>query len=225
MLSETQTRSLVSFRNYNLTSSEDRMGLNGQPPLVSMETLSGLFFFALDEMHGLCHGIGKQVWELVREEYELKHHICLSLATQREIGTVIVAIKFAISKLLHGASRDMTKNASFFKAVNWANFLLFVVPTLVAECVQNLVAQNNLVKWNLFLESLLSTADIDIGVFTINQHIIQHYLKMVDLYASVNTENIMIRLAQFQSVAELTTVASTKTLPANLLAYSACCVG
>ncbi|OAD68778.1 hypothetical protein PHYBLDRAFT_173193 [Phycomyces blakesleeanus NRRL 1555(-)] len=263
MLPGTQTRSLESFRNYNLASSEDRKGLNGQSPLASMETFSGPFFFALDEMHGLCHRIGKQVWGLVRGKYGIKHPLCLSLATQREIGAAMVAAKSTIPTLLHGAWRDVTKNAGFFRAVDWADFLLFVVPTLVAERVQDLVARNallglvqtcnllmswelsaedqtsirsNLVEWNLFLESLLSTADIDIGVFTINQHIIQHYPQMIDLYGppraysirsleravvSVNAGNIMIRLAQSRRVAELTTVANTKTPPANLLVYSA----
>ncbi|OAD77927.1 hypothetical protein PHYBLDRAFT_73852 [Phycomyces blakesleeanus NRRL 1555(-)] len=275
MLPGTQTRSLESFRNYNLASSEDRKGLNGQSPLASMETFSGPFFFALDEMHGLCHGIGKQVWGLVRGKYGIKHPLCLSLATQREIGAAMVAAKSTIPTSLHGAWRDVTKNAGFFRAVDWADFLLFVVPTLVAERVQDLVARNallglvqtcnllmswelsaedqtsirsNLVEWNLFLESLLSTADIDIGVFTINQHIIQHYPQMIDLYGppraystrsveraigeysrsiksnsqvSVNAGNIMIRLAQSRRVAELTTVANTKTPPANLLVYSA----
>ncbi|OAD68567.1 hypothetical protein PHYBLDRAFT_172988 [Phycomyces blakesleeanus NRRL 1555(-)] len=256
MLPGTQTRSLESFRNYNLASSEDRKGLN-------------------DEMHGLCHGIGKQVWGLVRGKYGIKHPLCLSLATQREIGAAMVAAKSTIPTSLHGAWRDVTKNAGFFRAVDWADFLLFVVPTLVAERVQDLVARNtllglvqtcnllmswelsaedqtsirsNLVEWNLFLESLLSTADIDIGVFTINQHIIQHYPQMIDLYGppraystrsverdigeysrsiksnsqvSVNAGNIMIRLAQSRCVAELTTVANTKTPPANLLVYSA----
>ncbi|OAD77055.1 hypothetical protein PHYBLDRAFT_142568 [Phycomyces blakesleeanus NRRL 1555(-)] len=265
MLPGTQTRSLESFRNYNLASSEDRKGLNSQLPLASMETFSGPFFFALDEMHGLCHGIGKQVWGLVYRKYGIKHPLCLSLATQREIGAAIVAAKSTIPTSLHGAWRDMTKNVSFFRAVDWADFLLFVVPTLVAEHVQDLVAPK-CITWpgsnmqfthelgvisresNLNKKSLLSTADIDIGMFTINQHIIQHYLQMIDLYdppraystrsveraigeysksiksnsqVSVNAGNIMIRLAQSRRVAELTTVANTKTPPANLLVYSA----
>ncbi|OAD75546.1 hypothetical protein PHYBLDRAFT_166783 [Phycomyces blakesleeanus NRRL 1555(-)] len=234
MLSGTQTYSLESSRNYNLTSIEDRKGLNGQSPLTSMETFSGPFF-VLDKMHGLCHGIGKQVWRLVCRKYRIKHPLCLSLATQREIGAAMVAAKSTIPTSLHGAWRDVTKNAGFLRAVDWADFLLFVVPT-------------NLIEWNLFLESLLSTADIDIGVFTINQHIIQHYPQMIDLYGlpraysirsmeraigeysrsiksnsqvSVNAGNIMIRLAQSQHVVELTTIANTKTLPANLLVYSA----
>ncbi|OAD75688.1 hypothetical protein PHYBLDRAFT_143937 [Phycomyces blakesleeanus NRRL 1555(-)] len=204
MLPGTQTHLLESFRNYNLASSEDRKGLNDQSPLASIETFSGPFFFALDKMHGLCHGIGKQVWGLVCGKYGIKHLLCLSLATQREIGAAMVAAKSTISTSLH--------------------------------------------EWNLFLESLLSTADIDIGVFTINQHIIQHYPQMIDLYGppraystrsveraigeysrsiksnsqvSVNAENIMIRLAKSWHVAELTTVANTKTPPANLLVYSA----
>ncbi|OAD74799.1 hypothetical protein PHYBLDRAFT_61152 [Phycomyces blakesleeanus NRRL 1555(-)] len=218
---------------------------------------------------------GSMVWGLVCGKYGIKHPLCLSLATQREIGAAMVAAKSTIPISLHGVWRDMTKNAGFFRAVDCADFLLFVIPTLVTEHVQDSVAQkallglvqtcnllmswelsaedqtlirSNLVEWNLFLESLLSTADIDIGVFTIKQHIIQHYSQMIDLYGppraystqsveraigeysrsiksnsqvNVNAGNIMIRLAQSQCVAELTTIANTKTPPANLLVYSA----
>ncbi|OAD68457.1 hypothetical protein PHYBLDRAFT_173451 [Phycomyces blakesleeanus NRRL 1555(-)] len=226
-------------------------------------------------MHGLCHGISKQVWGLVHEKYGIKHPLCLSLATQREIGAAMVAAKSTIPILLHGAWRYVTKNAGFFRAVDWADFLLFVVPTLVSERVQDSVAQkallglvqacnllmswelsaedqtsirSNLVEWNLFLESLLFTAGIDIGMFTINQHIIQHYSQMIDLYGlpraystqsmeraineyfrsiksnfqvSANAGNIMIRLVQSWHVVELTTVANPKTPSVNLLVYSA----
>ncbi|OAD68781.1 hypothetical protein PHYBLDRAFT_63313 [Phycomyces blakesleeanus NRRL 1555(-)] len=155
MLLGTQTCSLESFRNYNLASSEDRKGLNGQLLLVVMETFSDPFFFVLDEIHGLCHGIDKQ--------YGIKHPLYLSLATQREIGAAMVAAKSTIPTSLHGVWRDVTKNASFFRTVDWADFLLFVVPTLVAEHVLDSVTQkallglvqtcNLLMSWELSAEN------------------------------------------------------------------------
>ncbi|OAD72664.1 hypothetical protein PHYBLDRAFT_145980 [Phycomyces blakesleeanus NRRL 1555(-)] len=69
MLPGTQTRSLKSFRNYNLASSEDRKGLNSQLLLALMKTFSGPFFFMLDKMYDLCHGIGKQCLERRDKEF------------------------------------------------------------------------------------------------------------------------------------------------------------
>ncbi|OAD71973.1 hypothetical protein PHYBLDRAFT_146955 [Phycomyces blakesleeanus NRRL 1555(-)] len=57
---------------------------------------------------------GSMVWGLVRGKYGIKHPLCLSLATQREIGTAMVATKSTIPTSLHGAWSDVTKNASFF---------------------------------------------------------------------------------------------------------------
>ncbi|OAD73958.1 hypothetical protein PHYBLDRAFT_168382 [Phycomyces blakesleeanus NRRL 1555(-)] len=167
----------------------------------SMETFSGPFFFTLDEMHGLGHSISKQ------------HPLCLSLATQREIGAAMVAAKCTIPTSLHGAWRDVTKNAGFFRAVDWTDFLLFVVPTLVAERVQDLVARNALLgliqTCNLLMSWELSAED---------QTSIRRYSNS---QVSANAGNITIRLAQSRCVVELTTIENTKTSPANLLVYSA----
>ncbi|KAI9019989.1 hypothetical protein CLU79DRAFT_862893 [Phycomyces nitens] len=99
--------------------------------------------------------------------------------------------------------------AGYFRAVDWADFLLFVVPTLVAERIRNKDARKelfglvqacnllmswelsaeeqcsinrHLVSWNEYLDTLVTNGSVGLQVFTINQHLIQHYPAMINAY-------------------------------------------
>ncbi|OAD66231.1 hypothetical protein PHYBLDRAFT_152803 [Phycomyces blakesleeanus NRRL 1555(-)] len=192
-LPSTNIRTLESFQNFSQASASSRKGLNGQSPLATLKVFSGPLFFALDEMHGLCHGISKQIWGLVSGTYGTDHCFALSSGVRKEIGTAM----------------DVYKNPGSFKAVDWADFLLFVIPMLVAEHIGDATAQNALLGlvqacnllmswelsaeeqtsikskleiWNMYLESLLTSGKIKINIFTINQHLLQHYPLMIDAY-------------------------------------------
>ncbi|OAD71629.1 hypothetical protein PHYBLDRAFT_170286 [Phycomyces blakesleeanus NRRL 1555(-)] len=205
-------------------------------PLATLKVFSGPLFFALDEMHGLCHGISKQVWGLVSGTYGTGYCFALSSGVWKEIGTAM----------------DVYKNPGSFKATNWADFLLFVIPMLVAEHIGDATAWNALLGlvqacnllmswelsaeeqtsikskleiWNMYLELLLTSGKIKINIFTINQHLLQHYPLIIDAYSpphaystrsvkraiseysraiksnsaiNVNTGNIMLGLAQIR---------------------------
>ncbi|OAD78038.1 hypothetical protein PHYBLDRAFT_164919 [Phycomyces blakesleeanus NRRL 1555(-)] len=113
------------------------------------------------------------------------------------------------SELLKRFSSIEEKKSGYFRAVDWADFFLFVVPTLVAERVHDQVAWNallglvkacsllmswelsaeeqtsirkNIIAWNTYLETLFANGDIDITIFTISQHLLQHYPAMIIEY-------------------------------------------
>ncbi|OAD68316.1 hypothetical protein PHYBLDRAFT_150501 [Phycomyces blakesleeanus NRRL 1555(-)] len=182
-LSSTNICMLESFQNFSQTSASSCKGSNQQSPLATLNVFSGPLFFALNEMHGLCHGISKQVWGLVSGTYGTDHCFALSSGVRKEIGS--------------------------FKAVNWADFLLFVIIMLVAEHIGDATARNTLLglvqacnllmSWKLaaekqtsikskleildmYLESLLTSGKIKINIFTRNQHLLQHYPLMIDAY-------------------------------------------
>ncbi|OAD74554.1 hypothetical protein PHYBLDRAFT_67527 [Phycomyces blakesleeanus NRRL 1555(-)] len=123
-----------SFQNYNETSPSDRIKLNRQSSLAKLSFFSGPLFFALAEMHGLCHGIAKQVWELVCDKYGEKNSLVLCLATQREIGAAIAMTRSTVPTLFHGVWINVSTRSGYFRAVYWANFFLFIVPT--RSCLQ-----------------------------------------------------------------------------------------
>ncbi|OAD71745.1 hypothetical protein PHYBLDRAFT_170406 [Phycomyces blakesleeanus NRRL 1555(-)] len=186
-----------------------RRGLTGQSPLATLDAFSRPYFFALDEMHGICYGVAKQVWGLVTGKYRKKHLLVLSVRVQKEIGAAMALTRKTIPTLFYGAWRDVSKNAGYFKAVDWADFLLFAVPTLVAEQIRNISARKallglvqvcnllmswelsaeeqasikrQLIEWNVYLETLLAEDKVDLKVFTINQHLLQHYLDMTEAF-------------------------------------------
>ncbi|OAD79471.1 hypothetical protein PHYBLDRAFT_162541 [Phycomyces blakesleeanus NRRL 1555(-)] len=256
-LPSTNIRTLESFQNFSQASASSRKGLNEQSPLATLKVFSGPLFFALDEMHGLCHGISKQIWGLVSGTYGTDHCFALSSGVRKEIGTAM----------------DVYKNPGSFKAVDWADFLLFVVPTLVAERIGDATAWNALLGlvqacnllmswelsaeeqtsikskleiWNMYLESLLTSGKIKINIFTINQHLLQHYPLMIDTYGppraysarsvewaigeysraiksnsaiNVNAGNIMLGLAQIQQAEAGATVMITEARTARHLQY------
>ncbi|OAD75359.1 hypothetical protein PHYBLDRAFT_64283 [Phycomyces blakesleeanus NRRL 1555(-)] len=207
-LSGTTIRTVESFRSFNPDSVLCK-GLKEQSPFASLMSFTGPFFFALDEMHGICHGIGKQVWGLVCRKYGSKHPLFLSAGAQKKIDVAIEGTRESIPTSFHGAWREVARHAEYFRAVNWANFLLFVVPTLVAERIHNQDAQKallglvqactllmswelsaeeqtsikkNLIKWNSYLEGHFQNGKVGIEIFTINQHLLQHYPAMINAF-------------------------------------------
>ncbi|OAD78849.1 hypothetical protein PHYBLDRAFT_163942 [Phycomyces blakesleeanus NRRL 1555(-)] len=257
-LPSTNIRTLESFQNFSQASASSRKGLNGQSPLATLKVFSGPLFFALDEMHGLCHGISKQIWGLVSGTYGTDHCFALSSGVRKEIGTAMYKTRNTIPTSFHGNWRDVYKKPGSFKAVDWADFLLFVVPTLVAERIGDATARNTLLglvqacnllmSWELSAEEQTSikSGKIKINIFTINQHLLQHYPLMIDAYGppraysarsveqaigeysraiksnsaiNVNAGNIMLGLAQIRQAEAGATVMITEARTARHLQY------
>ncbi|OAD65529.1 hypothetical protein PHYBLDRAFT_176119 [Phycomyces blakesleeanus NRRL 1555(-)] len=212
----TALRTLGSFHDFREADKSSQRGLTGQSPLATLDAFSGPYFFALDEMHSICHGVAKQVWGLVTGKYGKKHLLVLSVGVQKEIGAAMVSTRKTIPTLFHGAWRDISKNAGYFKAVDWADFLLFVVLTLVAERIRNISARKTLlglvqvcnllmswelsaeeqasikrelVEWNVYLETLLAEDKVDLKVVTINQHLLQHYPDMIEAFGPPRSDS------------------------------------
>ncbi|OAD76871.1 hypothetical protein PHYBLDRAFT_62934 [Phycomyces blakesleeanus NRRL 1555(-)] len=202
-------RTPESFKYFDEVALSSKKGLTGQSPFSLLNSFSGPFFFALDEMHGICHSIAKQVWGLVCGKYGKDHPLSLSLAAQKEIGTAMVSTRRSIPTSFHGAWINVATRSGYFRAVDWADFILFVIPTLVAERVCDQAARKalldlvqtynllmswelsaeektlikiNLVTWNAYLEASLAKEEVQLKVFTINQHLLQHYPTMIKVY-------------------------------------------
>ncbi|OAD69160.1 hypothetical protein PHYBLDRAFT_172416 [Phycomyces blakesleeanus NRRL 1555(-)] len=174
---------LESFKHFDKVASSSKKGLTGQSPFSLLDSFSDPFFFALDEMHGICHSIGKQVWGLV------------------------------------------CGKSGYFRAVDWADFILFVIPMLVAEHVcdqaackalldlvqtcnllmswelsaeEKTLIKTNLVAWNVYLEALLAKGEVQLKVFTINQHLLQHYPTMIEVYGPPRAYTTVTATTLFQ---------------------------
>ncbi|OAD81293.1 hypothetical protein PHYBLDRAFT_161909 [Phycomyces blakesleeanus NRRL 1555(-)] len=109
---------LGSFRDFREADESSRRGLTGQLLLTTLDAFSRPYFFALDEMHSICYGVAKQVWGLITGKYKKKHLLVLSVGVQKEIGAAMILTRKTIPTLFHGAWRDVSKNAEYFKAVD-----------------------------------------------------------------------------------------------------------
>ncbi|OAD73945.1 hypothetical protein PHYBLDRAFT_168367 [Phycomyces blakesleeanus NRRL 1555(-)] len=212
---------LESFKHFDEVASSSKKGLTGQSPFSLLDSFSGLFFFALDEMHDICHGIGKQVWGL------------------KEIGTAMVSTRRSILTSFHGAWISIATRSGYFRAVDWADFILFVIPTLVAEHVRDQAARKalldlvqtcnllmswelsaeektliktNLVAWNAYLEASLAKGEVQLKVFTINQHLLQHYSAMIEAYGpprAYSARSVERAIGEYSRAIKTTVTATT----------------
>ncbi|OAD79362.1 hypothetical protein PHYBLDRAFT_139394 [Phycomyces blakesleeanus NRRL 1555(-)] len=221
---------LGSSHDFRETDESSQRGLTWQSPLATLDAFSGPYFFVLDEMHSICHGVAKQVWGLVTGKYRKKHLLVLSVEVQKEIGAAMALTRKTIPTSFYGAWRDISKNARYFKAVDWADFFLFIVPTLVAEQIRNIPAQKTLlglvqvcnllmsweelVEWNVYLETLLAKNKIDLKVFTINQHLLQNYPDMIKSFGlprSYSTRSVERAISKYSNVIKSNSATGTNT--------------
>lgn len=87
-------------------------------------------------MHGICHGIARQLWQLFSGHYKgtEQNPFCLPKATLHVISEAIPQNKYLIPTIAAGDSwRNVDLHGGYMRTVDWSDFLLYIVPTLVAE--------------------------------------------------------------------------------------------
>ncbi|OAD76497.1 hypothetical protein PHYBLDRAFT_165023 [Phycomyces blakesleeanus NRRL 1555(-)] len=157
----------------------------------------------------------------------------------KEIGTAMVSSRRSILTSFHGAWINITTRSGYFRAVDWADFILFVIPTLVAEHVHDQAAckalldlvqtcnllmswelsaeektliKTNLVTWNAYLEALLAKGEVQLKVFTINQHLLQHYPAMIEAYGpprAYSARSVERTIGEYSRAIKTTVTATT----------------
>ncbi|OAD78063.1 hypothetical protein PHYBLDRAFT_68434 [Phycomyces blakesleeanus NRRL 1555(-)] len=144
-----------SFQNFDQTSLFSK-GLVGQSPFSSLASFTGLLFFILDKMHGLCHGIGKQVWELIGGKLS----------------------RFPSLHCLYTGGRAC-------KRYNCQESIAWTCASLQLTHELGVISRGtNLYKKSMYLEYLYWNDKIEITVFTIDQHLLQYYPIMISAFGS-----------------------------------------
>ncbi|OAD66384.1 C2H2-type zinc finger transcription factor [Phycomyces blakesleeanus NRRL 1555(-)] len=233
-LLSTNIRMLESFQNFSQASASSRKGLNGQSPLVTLKIFSRPLFFALDEMHGLCHGISKQVWGLVSGTYGTDHCFALSSGVQKEIGTAMYKTRNTISTSFHSNWR-VVQGCRLGRLSSVCRPYAGGRAYWRCNCLER-------VTW-------LGSINLKYGTCTWNcylQHLLQHYPLIIDAYGppyaysarsvewaigeysraiksnsaiNVNTGNIMFGLAQIRQAEAGATIMITEARTAQHLQY------
>lgn len=142
-----------------------------------MGTFSGSSFFGLDELHLIARGIGKHIYELITVDLDIKNNthyfytksdntkssegypFYIPKANLRKIGETIAKSRQYIPTSFQGSFDNLIAKTDGTRAVDWLDFLLYIVPTLVVPYLSNRVVQKALLalvkgcalalQWNL----------------------------------------------------------------------------
>jgi hypothetical protein len=93
-------------------------------------------------MH-LLSGVGRRVWELLIGDYHLtedgkmKGTPPLSKKQRKEVSQLIVDSKQSVPLTFSGECKDIDGNPGSFRSVDWIHFARYLLPTVVAEFLQN----------------------------------------------------------------------------------------
>lgn len=164
-----------------------------------MDTFSGSSFFGLDEMHLIARGIGHQIYELITVGLDLRNNthyfyvnnrgkkthegypFYISKNNLKKIGASISESRQFVPTSFQGSFDNVINKTEGTRAVDWLDFLLYIVPTLVVPHLPNRTVRKavlSLVKGcTIALQWALTNELIDEIEWFVFEHIIQ-YLKV-----------------------------------------------
>lgn len=124
-----------------------------------MPTFSGSSFFGLEEMHLIGRGIGSLMYNLIIVDNDLKRN-CKFFYTRRNgktsmagypfyiprrqlhaIGQQIAKSRKSIPTSFQGSFKNIISKTDGTRAVDWLDFLLYIVPTLVVPYLRTAAAK------------------------------------------------------------------------------------
>ncbi|SAM06220.1 hypothetical protein [Absidia glauca] len=201
MVNEIPMRSQASYREENFA----RRQAGGL--FTEMESFFGPEFWGLDEMHLLGHGQSKLLYGMLEQKYnhvgcvvELAPFKLINGATLPKIGAAMERSRPFIPSDFSENWSDIHKHHGNYRAVDWYDFLLYVIPTLVTPNLNeaSAFALNSLVQgltiaaswavrpqelplmsalfqaWHVFLKYQVDQQTLAIRVFPVTQHYIGH---------------------------------------------------
>ncbi|KAI8335340.1 hypothetical protein BC941DRAFT_326308, partial [Chlamydoabsidia padenii] len=177
-------------------------------PFTNLTTFTGPSFWGLDEMHLFGHGHGKLVYNMMNGDFDDQQSIFKlgNGVTMAKVGQAMVDSRSNIPSSFSGNWTDIKKHHSYFRAVDWLDFLLYVFPTLVIPNIINneareackhlatglLLASKWSIKkddltlisksfdaWHHFLRNQINNQSLSPRIFTITQHYLKHVCYMI----------------------------------------------
>ncbi|OAD69437.1 hypothetical protein PHYBLDRAFT_172076 [Phycomyces blakesleeanus NRRL 1555(-)] len=161
-------------------------------------TLTSSAFFGQDEMHLIGHGTGHQLYQALGGKFcsgtaglgRKSHGMHLQERLQRleypfaldvsldDIEKAVSTSRADILTAFIGTWRSMKESNGKRKAVDWMDFLLFVVPTVVIDHLCFADAKQAFYRaigrWHSFLRCKISDGKLKSNIFVMNQHMLVH---------------------------------------------------
>ncbi|SAM05325.1 hypothetical protein [Absidia glauca] len=125
-------RSQASYREV-ISARRSAVGLRAGGLFTDMESFLGPEFWGLDEMHLLGHGQSKLIYGMLDQKY---NHVGCAVELAN-MGAAMEKSRPFIPSVFSGNWSDIHKHHGNYRAVDWYDFLLFVIPTQVTPHLQN----------------------------------------------------------------------------------------
>lgn len=120
--------------------SDHAKGQRYASPFADLSTFHGPTFFPPDIMHLLGHGIGHQLWKILRCVYNRNiagNPLQLDAQARKKLAAQMIASRQTTPASFSGNSCDINQQASYFRAVDWIHFVRYIVPTVVLEFISD----------------------------------------------------------------------------------------
>ncbi|ORY90559.1 hypothetical protein BCR43DRAFT_509032 [Syncephalastrum racemosum] len=115
---------------------------------ASLPSFHGATFFGLDELHSIAQNIGSHIWKMICDDFGVPsdNPFVLTKADRGRIGLALSASLATLPLGLDGAVNDLFNKPKSARGVDWIDFLLYVVPTLVFEHLKHKGISQNALK-------------------------------------------------------------------------------
>ncbi|KAL0081971.1 hypothetical protein J3Q64DRAFT_1837308 [Phycomyces blakesleeanus] len=116
-------------------------GIKKPTPFGILSSFTGTCFFGLNELHLWGQNISKHLWAIVTDNRQKKSDISNPLFLRKPYR-VTLGKKLLLAQALSnhhskdGSFLNMATSASYGRAVDYIDFLMFVVPTLLVEALE-----------------------------------------------------------------------------------------
>lgn len=135
------------------------MSLKASPPsITSLLTFNGSMFYSLDEMHLLSEGLSKQINNFMHYQHNSKYipESCLDInytfAYKDDVR--VATINGIINKKITNSAKFIPTSFQgswneingYYRAVDWLDYLLYIVPTIVFPYLKHQNTKDNLME-------------------------------------------------------------------------------
>ena len=103
----------------------------------NFELFNGPSFFGLDKMCLIGHGIAKALWRMFEGQYGNTDFLRLSNVEWQTVANSMQRSQKSIPMAFYGIEKNIAIKSEYFQVVDWIDFLLYVMLTIVIEVVDD----------------------------------------------------------------------------------------
>ncbi|KAJ1912845.1 hypothetical protein H4219_005447, partial [Mycoemilia scoparia] len=107
--------------------------INHSNSFTDLTLFSGPQFFGLEELHLFGHGVARTLWKIFKGEFGNTNRMRLANNQISIISKSMKKSRAQIPTTFYGIEKDIEIHSGYFRGVDWLDFLIYIVPSLVLE--------------------------------------------------------------------------------------------